>query len=72
MSSANEIKICLQCGRSFRASNNKHPFCSVNCKMRYANHRGFNCKECRNASCTVRNEDSIRISDECPNYKWTY
>lgn len=69
---ANQMKICLQCGRTFMSSKNKHVFCSVNCKTRYANHRGFRCSECRNISCTVRNNDSNITPNDCPNYKWRY
>ncbi len=69
---ANLLKTCLQCGRTFRASNNKHPFCSTGCKMRYSNYRGFNCSQCRNASCELRNNSSHITPNGCPNYKWNY
>ena len=65
-------KICINCGRTFQASKSKHPFCSLTCKTRYANHTSFNCSDCRNASCTHRVRDTKAIPDDCPNYKWEY
>ena len=70
--SSNHKKICLNCGREFLASKSSHPFCSVNCKIRYSNHKGYRCKDCRTADCELRNNYSNITPDKCPNYKWNY
>lgn len=67
---SNTLKICLCCGRTFIARDSKHPFCSMTCKRRYSYRRQFRCAECRNASCTVRNEYSCTVPAGCPNFGW--
>ena len=69
---ANNIKYCLNCGRSFVANSSKHPFCSLACKYRYENHRSFDCSQCRTINCPKKNKESKIIPDDCPNYSWRY
>lgn len=67
---ANKRKICMGCGRMY-TTNTKNPvFCSNACKMRYANHRGFDCTTCRTADCRYRNRYYQAKPNDCPNYKW--
>lgn len=67
---SNIPKICLFCGRTFLAQSQAQAFCCKTCKRRYANRMTFRCRDCRNASCTVRNEDLYGSPVNCPNLKW--
>lgn len=68
--SANVTKICMSCGRTYNARNSKHPFCSIACKRRYTNRRTFNCADCRQVSCPVRNNYSNTVPAGCLNFAW--
>ena len=63
-------KTCIGCGRTFIARNSSMPFCCKACKMRYSYHYTFRCKECRNASCEIRNVNLQGCAEGCPNLKW--
>ena len=61
---------CVGCGRTFIARNSANPFCCKACKIRYSYHYNFKCRECRNASCEVRNNALQGCAANCPNLKW--
>ncbi len=62
-------RMCVNCGRLFQAANNKRAFCSQSCKKMYGNYISFNCRTCRNARCTARNNYSMSTPAECENLK---
>lgn len=66
----NITKICMGCGRTFIARTSGMAFCCKTCKKRYSYHYTFKCKDCRNASCEVRNERLQGCAFDCPNLKW--
>ena len=51
----NVVITCVGCGRSFTAR---------------TYHYTFKCRECRNASCEVRNNALAGCATDCPNLKW--
>ena len=68
---SNIMRVCLFCGRTFNAHVSNQAFCCKDCKKRYANRMTFRCRDCRNASCTVRNESLQGSPVDCPNLKWS-
>ena len=66
----NIVKICIGCGRTFNARNSNMPFCCKVCKKRYSYHYTFQCTDCRNAACEIRNTYLHGCAVGCPNLKW--
>ncbi|RKM53962.1 hypothetical protein D6853_14525 [Butyrivibrio sp. X503] len=65
---ANNVKrICINCGRTFTAREGRKVFCSFNCKRLYGNHISFRCRDCRNATCSIRNNNLVNAPYGCEN-----
>jgi len=65
----NVPRLCVNCGRTFTAQHGGAMFCSLSCKRMYGNHVSFRCRDCRNASCKVRNNDLVNSPPDCENLK---
>ncbi|WP_081644813.1 hypothetical protein [Butyrivibrio sp. AE2015] len=63
----NHKRLCMNCGRSFMPRDGSGVFCSASCKKMYCYHTTFRCIDCRNASCTVRNNALINAPCNCEN-----
>ncbi len=60
-------KTCTNCGRTFNAIDPKKCFCSDVCKKAYSNHISYRCRDCRNVSCTARNNSLVNSPLKCSN-----